>query len=112
MDHAPVSPGHVLVLSKTAHARDLTDVPPGDLARMMAMVRRLIAAQASGLGAVGSAVLINNGATQSVHSLHIHVVPKYAGKPIDWAHPAPVQTPQALEPEAARLRAALAAQRP
>ena len=111
MDHAPVAPGHVLVLSKTAHARDLVDVPPGDLARMMAMARRLVAAQRDGLGATGATVMINNGSMQSVHSLHVHVVPAYGGKPIDWTARASIQSPAALEPTAAKLRAALTAQR-
>jgi histidine triad (HIT) family protein len=110
MDHAPLSPGHVLVLSKVAHARDLVDVPPAELARMMEMARRLVAAQRDGLGATGSTVMINNGSMQSVHSLHIHVIPAYAGKPIDFRSPSPIQTPAQLEPIAARLRAALAAQ--
>lgn len=111
MDHAPISPGHVLVLSKTARARDLIDVPPATLERMMAMARRLVAAQRDGLGADGSTVTINNGAMQTVRSLHIHVIPKYPGRPVDWATRPPVQAVAALEPEAAKLGAALAAQR-
>ena len=111
MDHAPISPGHVLVLSKNARARDLVDVPPTTLARMMAMARRLVAAQRDALGADGSTVTINNGAAQTVRSLHIHVIPKYLGRPVDWATRPPVQAVAALEPEAAKLRAALAAQR-
>ena len=110
MDHAPVTPGHVLVLSKTAQARDLIDVPPATLARMMAMVRRLLAAQRDGLGATGGTVMINNGSMQSVHSLHIHVVPSYDGKPIDWSTRVSIHPMSELEPEAAKLRAALNAQ--
>jgi histidine triad (HIT) family protein len=110
MDHQPIAPGHVLVLSKTAHARDLIDVPPADLTRMIQMARRLAAAQRDALGATGSTVMINNGSMQSVHSLHVHVVPAYDGKPIDFSRPTPIQAPQQLEPIAAKLRAALAAQ--
>ena len=110
MDHAPLSPGHVLVLSKVARARDLIDVPPAELARMMEMARRLVAAQRDGLGATGSTVMINNGSMQSVQSLHVHVIPAYGGKPIDFRNPSPIQTPAQLEPTAAKLRAALAAQ--
>lgn len=111
MDHAPISPGHVLVLSKTARARDLIDVPPPTLARMMAMARRLVAAQRDGLGADGATVTINNGAVQTVRSLHVHVIPQYPGRPIDWSRRAPIQTTAQLAPMAAKLRAALAAQR-
>lgn len=111
MDHAPITPGHVLVLSKTAHARDLIDVPQDDLARMMEMARRLVAAQRDALGATGSTVTINNGSMQSVQSLHVHVIPAYGGEPIDFSHPSSIQTPSQLEPIAGKLRAALAAQR-
>ena len=110
MDHAPVTPGHVLILSKTAHARDLIDVPPATLERMMAMARRLLAAQRDGLGATGGTVMINNGSMQTVHSLHIHVVPSYDGKPIDWSSRVAIHPMSELEPEAAKLRAALDAQ--
>ncbi len=110
MDHAPISPGHVLVLSKTARARDLIDVPPPALSKMMEMARRLAAAQRDALGATGSTVMINNGSMQTVQSLHIHVIPAYDGKPIDFSSPRPVQGPQQLEPIAIKLRAALAAQ--
>jgi diadenosine tetraphosphate (Ap4A) HIT family hydrolase len=110
MDHAPTMPGHVLVLSKAARARDLLDVPPAELARMMAMARRLIAAQRDGLGATGSALLINNGTRQSVQSLHIHVVPQYPGSNIAFDGEPPILPHSELEPVAAKLRSALAAQ--
>lgn len=110
MDHAPIAPGHALILSKTAHARDLIDVPPGDLSLMMQMARRLAAAERDALGATGSTIMINNGTMQSVHSIHVQVIPAYAGKPIDWAARTAIQTPAELEPVAAKLRAALAAQ--
>ncbi|MEO6433549.1 MAG: HIT family protein [Sphingomicrobium sp.] len=111
MDHAPVSSGHALVLSKTAHARDIIDVPPATLARMMAMARRLVVAERVGLGADGSSVIINSGSVQTVHSLHVHVIPTYAGKPIDWSARAAIQSQPELEAVAVKLRAALAAQR-
>lgn len=110
MDHAPVAPGHVLILSKTARARDLIDAPAGDLALMMQLARRLAAAERDGLGASGSTVMIDNGSTQTVHSLHVHVIPAYGGKPIDWSARPSIQPIAGLEPIAARLRAALIVQ--
>jgi diadenosine tetraphosphate (Ap4A) HIT family hydrolase len=110
MDHAPLATGHALVLSKTARARDLVDVSASDLAPMMAIARRLVAAQRDGLGATGSTVVIDNGSMQSVHSLHIHVIPSYSAQPINWSMRPAVQPVPSLEPAAAKLRAALAAQ--
>lgn len=111
MDHAPITRGHVLVLSKTAHARDLIDVPPADLALMMAVVRRVAVAERDAFGATGSTVMIDNGSMQSVHSLHIHVVPAYNNQPIDFAKRPPIHSQAELEAVAVKLRAALAAQR-
>ena len=110
MDHAPLAPGHALVLSKTARARDLVDVSAADLAPMMAMAGRLVAAQRDGLGATGSTVVIDNGSMQSVHSLHVHVIPSYSAEPVNWSVKPPVQPVPSLEPVAAKLAAALAAQ--
>jgi len=111
MDHAPIAPGHVLVLSKIARARDLIDVAPGDLAPMMAMARRIAAAQRDGLGATGSTMMIDNGSQQTVDSLHIHVVPAYGAKPIEWSARTAIQAIPELVPLATTIRTALNAQR-
>src|SRR6266700_4185724 len=53
MDHAPAETGHVLVISKTSHARNLLEEDPEDYARLMAVVRRIGQAQVTALGAPG-----------------------------------------------------------
>jgi len=82
MDHAPAEPGHVLVISKTSKARNLLEVAPQDLARLMAVAARVGQAQVDGLGAGGFTIVQNNGVGQSVPHLHIHVIPRVAGKPL------------------------------
>jgi histidine triad (HIT) family protein len=109
MDNAPASPGHVLVIAKRSKARNLIEVHDGDLKRMLRLARRIGAAELAGLGADGFTIEQNNGYGQSVPHLHIHIIPRYAGysrcpasgikQPID-----------VLQPFAATLRAALAAQ--
>lgn len=110
MDHAPVSPGHVLVISKDTRARNLLDVRDHDLERLMHVARRIGRAEISGLGADGFTIEQNNGLPQSVPHLHIHVIPRYAGYN-RCPGGGELQPDAALEPFAARLRAALAADR-
>ena len=84
MDHAPSEPGHVLVISKTSKARNILEVSPQDLSRMMAVAARVGQAQVDGLGVEGFTIIQNNGVGQSVPHLHIHVIPRTAGKPLTF----------------------------
>lgn len=76
-----ISRGHVLVISKTSRARNLLDIEPVELARVMDVARRVAQAQVRALGVQGFQILQNNGAvgTQSVFHLHVHVIPRYPG---------------------------------
>uniref|UniRef100_B0SUP1 Histidine triad (HIT) protein n=1 Tax=Caulobacter sp. (strain K31) TaxID=366602 RepID=B0SUP1_CAUSK len=82
MDYAPAEPGHVLVISKTSKARNLLEISPQDLSRIMAVAARVGQAQVDGLGVEGFTIVQNNGVGQSVPHLHIHVIPRVAGKPL------------------------------
>jgi diadenosine tetraphosphate (Ap4A) HIT family hydrolase len=48
----------------------------------------------------------NNGVGQSVPHLHVHVIPRIAGKPVYLVENAPAD-PKDLEAMAARIRAAI-----
>lgn len=108
MDIAPLSPGHVLVVSRRSNARSLIDMPPAELAQMMAVARRVMIAQRDALGATGAAILISNGSYQSVPQLHVHVIPKYrdGGRLLLDARPTPLPMEQ-LEPVARKIAAAM-----
>ena len=107
MDNAPASPGHVLVIPKEGHARNLLEVRDRQLKRLLRVARRIGAAELAGLGADGFTIEQNNGYGQSVPHIHIHVIPRYAG--YNRCPGSGLKQPLAvLEPFAARLRAALA----
>lgn len=78
------SPGHTLVISKTSCARDITELEPAELTRVMAVVQRIAKAQIRVLHADGVNVRQNNGAEagQTVFHAHFHVVPRYRGVPL------------------------------
>lgn len=91
LDVNPATRGHLLVVPRR-HARDLLAVDPGDLAACAVSARRLAARLVERLGATGVNVLnaCGRSAWQSVPHLHLHVVPRYDGDPLQlpW-HPRP-----------------------
>ena len=78
LDHAPVIPGHTLVVP-TTHYDSLDDVPNEALAPLFSVVRRVSIAQQKALGAEGSLTLSNTKISQSVPHVHVHVVPRRKG---------------------------------
>jgi diadenosine tetraphosphate (Ap4A) HIT family hydrolase/acetyl esterase/lipase len=106
MDRAPLEAGHVLVISKTAKARTLLDIDPKDLAKVMAVAQKVGQAEVDALGLEGFMLIQNNGVGQSVPHLHVHVIPRIAGKPVYLAENAPAD-PKDLEAMAAKIKAAM-----
>ena len=88
MDIGPIVKGHTLVIPKQ-HFDPLTATPEPVLAKLMAVVKKIAAAQLSGLKADGVNVMQANGAAagQVVPHLHFHVIPRFAtdGHRWNWA---------------------------
>jgi histidine triad (HIT) family protein len=78
LDIRPLFKGHVLV-TPTAHAETLADLPQESIAPLFSAVQRISRAIESGLRADGSFVAINNRISQSVPHLHVHVIPRHKG---------------------------------
>ena len=78
LDHAPVIPGHTLVVP-TTHYDTLDDLPDEALVPLFRVVRRVSIAQQEALGAEGSLTLANTRISQSVPHVHVHVVPRRKG---------------------------------
>jgi histidine triad (HIT) family protein len=80
MDVFPQSRGHVLVVSKTSHARNLLDVEPQALEKLILGVQRVARAMRAALKPDGLVVTQFNGAAagQTVFHLHFHIIPRYA----------------------------------
>lgn len=81
MDVFPQSPGHCLVISKTARARNLLEIDPADLAILINTVQQVAKAVEASLKPDGIAIMQLNGAPagQTVFHLHFHVIPRYEG---------------------------------
>ncbi|WP_139980014.1 HIT family protein [Nocardioides litoris] len=84
IDINPATEGHALVVPR-AHARDLLDIEPADLAACALTAQRVARsattpAAEGGLGADGVNLVNACGAVawQTVFHFHLHVVPRYA----------------------------------
>ena len=80
LDIMPRSDGHVLVITKE-EARDLFDVSPEALAKLMAVVQKLAPKIKDAMGADGVLIAQFNGAAagQTVFHLHVHIIPRKQG---------------------------------
>jgi histidine triad (HIT) family protein len=80
LDIMPRSEGHALVVTKSP-ARDLFDVSPDALAKLMGVVQKLAPIIRDAVGAQGVLIQQFNGAAagQTVFHLHVHIVPVKEG---------------------------------
>ena len=83
LDINPFSKGHTLVIPKK-HSEDLLNTDDETLAVIVSRVRKIAAHIKEKLGCDGFTVLQNNGeaAGQTVHHVHFHIVPRWAGDPL------------------------------
>ncbi len=78
LDHRPLFPGHCLLVPKE-HVPTLADLPDALLGPLFTNVRLLARAVEEGMQAEGAFIAINEKVSQSVHHLHVHVVPRRKG---------------------------------
>jgi histidine triad (HIT) family protein len=78
LDHRPLFPGHVLLVPR-AHHELLADLPADQVGPLFQNARLLSRAVQSALEAEGTFLAVNNGVSQSVPHVHVHVVPRRKG---------------------------------
>jgi histidine triad (HIT) family protein len=107
LDIMPRAPGHTLVIPK-AHARNLLDVAPKDLAHLAAVAQKVAKAAMEAFSADGVTLQQFNepAGGQVVFHLHIHVIPRQEG--VALKPPASAkEDPKVLADQAAKLAAAI-----
>jgi len=104
LDIMPRTEGHALVITKKK-ARDLFDVSPQALAKLMAVVQKLAPVVQEAMGAEGVLIQQFNGAAagQTVFHLHVHIIPRKAGEPLK-PHAGKMADQAALAATAERIR--------
>jgi histidine triad (HIT) family protein len=107
LDIMPRSEGHALVITKEK-ARDLFDIRPEALAKLMAVVQKLAPQIRDALRADGVLIQQFNGraAGQTVFHLHVHIVPCKTGQPLK-PHAGIMEDQAKLAATAEKIRKAL-----
>ncbi|MGV9413354.1 HIT family protein [Nocardia sp. NPDC003693] len=109
LDIRPITRGHMLVIPKE-HASDLNALDPALGARLFTAGHRLAKAVRRGdLGADGANLVLNDGksAFQTVHHVHLHVIPRRTGDILTFAKGFVMRRPHDRESTAAAIRAGL-----
>jgi len=109
LDIMPRTDGHALVITKEK-ARDLFDVRPEALAKLMAVVQKLAPVIQEAVGAEGVLIQQFNGAAagQTVFHLHVHILPRQEGEALK-PHAGKMADPAALAAIAEKIRKKLQA---
>jgi histidine triad (HIT) family protein len=109
MDVFPQSEGHTLIISKTSTARNLLEIEPEALAKVIAATQRTAKAIETALKPEGFQIVQYNGEAggQTVFHLHFHVIPRWADRQMKGHGHAPMADATVLRGLADRIAAAL-----
>jgi histidine triad (HIT) family protein len=109
MDVFPQSEGHVLVIAKTSTARNLLEIEPEVLDRVVAATQRTARAVEEALKPEGFQIMQLNGEAggQTVFHLHFHIIPRWPDRPMKGHGHAPMAEPAVLKALAERIAAEL-----
>ena len=109
MDVFPQSEGHVLVIAKTSTARNLLEIEPELLNRVVAATQRSARALEKALKPEGLQIMQLNGEAggQTVFHLHFHIIPRWSDRPMKGHGHAPMAEPAVLKALAERIAAEL-----
>ena len=108
LDIFPITRGHTLVVPK-AHARDLLDAEPDDVAAVFRTAQVVAAGLRDALAPDGFNLLQTNGAVamQTVFHLHVHVLARWSGDGLRVSFERKPGNPDDLDAVAQELRDAL-----
>lgn len=105
MDINPWTRGHAVVFPRR-HAADVFDIDDEELGHVAVAAKRVAAKLRDALGCDGLNLLQSNGsaAWQTIFHLHVHVIPRYDGDPLELpARPRPAE-PEELAALAREIR--------
>ncbi|MBR5953711.1 MAG: HIT family protein [Pseudobutyrivibrio sp.] len=91
LDADPATKGHALILPKN-HFANLLEADDDVLVKALPLAKKIAKNMMEKLGCAGVNIVQNNGeaAGQTVHHLHIHVIPRYEDDPdktiCGWSH--------------------------
>jgi histidine triad (HIT) family protein len=106
MDINPWTRGHAVVFPRK-HAADLFEIEEDELEHVAVAAKRLATKMRATLGCDGVNLLQSNGraAWQTIFHLHVHVIPRYDGDPLQLPTRPQPATPDELAEVAGEIRA-------
>jgi histidine triad (HIT) family protein len=107
MDINPWTRGHAVVFPRK-HAANLFEIEDGELEHVAVAAKRVATAMKDRLDCDGVNLFQSNGAAawQTIFHLHVHVIPRYVGDPLQLpTHPKPAK-PEELAEVAREIRRA------
>jgi len=107
MDIMPRAQGHSLVIPKVP-ARNLLDMPPDDLGKLITRVQKVAQAAKTAMAADGITLHQYNESAggQVIFHLHFHILPRYAGVELR-PHTGVMEKTEVLQANRAKIAAAL-----
>jgi histidine triad (HIT) family protein len=99
MDINPWTRGHAVVFPRK-HAANLFEIEDGELERVAVAAKRVATAMKDRLACDGVNLFQSNGAAawQTIFHLHVHVIPRYEGDPLQLpTHPKPAEPGELAE---------------
>ncbi|KAK0330101.1 hypothetical protein LTR94_034181, partial [Friedmanniomyces endolithicus] len=105
MDVFPQSEGHVLIIAKESHARNILEIEPAVLARVTSALQRTAIAVEKALQPEGLSIMQFNGDAggQTVFHLHFHIIPRWDARPMKGHGHAPMAETAVLQALAERI---------
>lgn len=109
MDVFPQSEGHVLVIAKGSTARNLLEIEPEVLVRLVRATQRTARAVERALKPEGFQIMQLNGEAggQTVFHLHFHIIPRWSDRKMKGHGHAPMADAAMLKALADRISAEL-----
>ena len=107
MDINPWTRGHAVVFPRK-HAADLFEIEDGELSHVAVAAKRLATKMRDTLDCDGVNLLQSNGAAawQTIFHLHVHVIPRYEGDPLQLPTRPQPASPEQLAEVAREIRGA------
>ena len=107
LDKYPIDDGHTLVIPKKHHER-ITDMDSDNVGKIFSIVPKIAKAVLIGSGADAFSLAQNNGkaAKQIIPHVHIHIIPRYSKKGVEWTK-RQIPTDKVLSELAVKIQAAL-----
>lgn len=85
MDMDPVNTGHVLLITKE-HYLDVDEIPDEQLAHLMVVSKKIVAALKKIYKPDGYSIMQNGGKFNDVGHYHLHIFPRYEKDGFGWTY--------------------------